>query len=111
MIKKRGLGMNRGLDVLLGNISAEKKIIAGAQSLVASAASEQTETKPTASTKTTKINKAKADKKAGNNNNPALEAGMGEKVALVQIATNRLQSGKYQPRRDMNYHGPSSNMA
>ena len=27
---------------------------------------------------------------------------MGEKVALVQIATNRLQSGKYQPRRDMN---------
>ena len=68
---------------------------------MASAASEQTETKPTASTKTTKINKAKADKKAGNNN-PALEAGMGEKVALVQIATNRLQSGKYQPRRDMN---------
>ena len=69
---------------------------------MASAASEQTETKPTApQTKTTKINKAKADKKAGNNN-PALEAGMGEKVARVQIATNRLQSGKYQPRRDMN---------
>ena len=69
---------------------------------MASVASEQTETKPTASTKTTKINKAKADKKAGNNNNPALGSWHGEKVALVQIATNRLQSGKYQPRRDMN---------
>lgn len=102
MIKKRGLGINRGLDALLGNISAEKKIIAGAQSLVASAASEQTETKPTASKKTTKVTKkSTADKKAGNNN-PALKVGMGEQVALVQIATNRLQSGKYQPRRDMN---------
>lgn len=102
MIKKRGLGINRGLDALLGNISAEKKIIAGAQSLVASAASEQTETKPTASKKTTKVTKkSTADKKAGNDN-PALKVGVGEQVALVQIATNRLQSGKYQPRRDMN---------
>ena len=48
MIKKRGLGINRGLDALLGNISAEKKIIAGAQSLGVGAAGEQTETKPTA---------------------------------------------------------------
>ncbi len=35
MIKKRGLGTNRGLDALLGNIAIEKKIIADAQEAVA----------------------------------------------------------------------------
>lgn len=42
MIKKRGLGTNRGLDALLGNIAIEKKIIADAQEAVA----DQTVTYP-----------------------------------------------------------------
>lgn len=120
MIKKRGLGTNRGLDALLGNIAIEKEIIAGAQlaaeqtpaqhtpaQAAAPRDAEQTDTKTDAKSELTK-KPAKADKKK-KNKKAAAEADKsldkttgGEKVALIQIKTNRLQSGKYQPRREMN---------
>lgn len=123
MVKKRGLGTNRGLDALLGNIAIEKKIIANAQEVVADQQSPtqnsvQTHQQPNASdianpaeieTESGKKS-AKADKKKKNKksivdaNKDSLDrvSVNGEKVALIQIKTNRLQSGKYQPRRNMN---------
>lgn len=127
MIKKRGLGTNRGLDALLGNIAIEKKIIADAQESVAeqpssahnltqtaqadSAFDEADKSDAKADVKAEPNKKsAKADKKKKNKKS-AIDAdkdviahanGAAEKVALIQIKTNRLQSGKYQPRRDMN---------
>lgn len=74
MTKKRGLSAARGLDALMGNIKKEKALN---QALNAQAQGE----KPLTSD-TPKIN--------------------GEEVALVQMAVTCLQSGKYQPRRDMN---------
>ena len=127
MIKKRGLGTNRGLDALLGNIAIEKKIIADAQEAVADQQSptqtlqtavpsepnepdqvDKTDAKADAKSELTK-KPAKADKKKKNKKATETDKGSldkaatgGEKVALIQIKTNRLQSGKYQPRRDMN---------
>ncbi|MDO5651872.1 MAG: ParB/RepB/Spo0J family partition protein [Moraxella sp.] len=71
MTKKRGLGSNRGLDVLMGNIKKEREI-------TASALQETADGTP-----------LPADDK-------------NEQVALVQMSVDRLQSGKYQPRRAMN---------
>ncbi|MFC0819560.1 ParB/RepB/Spo0J family partition protein [Moraxella marmotae] len=115
MIKKRGLGTSRGLDALLSGINAEKKIIADVQSLAsepatdkAAAADELTDSKAAdkpeqtkKSGKADKKDKAKKAKKSATHS-PDASIATGEKVALVQIAVNRLQSGKYQPRRDMN---------
>lgn len=124
MIKKRGLGAGRGLDALLGNISTEKKIIQGsyvieretpAPDADADVNAQKDADKDTAKDKDAKAKKSdKADKgkskkakainqkSAVDSQTDVVKTQDGEKVALVQIATNRLQSGKYQPRRDMN---------
>lgn len=75
MTKKRGLSSARGLDMLMGNIRKEKALNDALQ------AQEQ----------------IAQDKHALSNTHQV----HGEQVALVQIDVNRLQSGKYQPRRQM----------
>ncbi|USZ15163.1 ParB/RepB/Spo0J family partition protein [Moraxella sp. FZFQ2102] len=103
MTKKRGLGSSRGLDALLGSINAEKKIIADTHTPSHEPAPVSTPSEPVKSAQKASKDKAKkTTKSAIDNQADKVVAQDGEKVALVQIATNRLQSGKYQPRRDMN---------
>ena len=71
MVKKRGLGSNRGLDVLMGNIKKEHKI--------------------------TTMTKDMSE----NNDADQLSQQAGEEIALVQMDVMRLQAGKYQPRRSI----------
>lgn len=82
MVKKRGLGLNKGLDALLSKVNLEKQIAQG----------QLTPKK----TDTPNNKKTIVDNQAD-----MVLTQDGEKVALVQIATNRLQSGKYQPRKEM----------
>lgn len=123
MIKKRGLGTNRGLDALLGTITNEKKLIAQVQEQVqhrvdntnVQSLSNETSSKMLAvgdgfatpeQIKAEQTKKPVKDKKSKKNKKSAMQlpdnTADGRSVALVQIATNQLQSGKYQPRRDMN---------
>lgn len=78
MTKKRGLGSKRGLDALMGNIKKERDLTAevSASAVQLSADTDVATARP-----------------IGDDGN--------EQVMLIQIATDRLQSGKYQPRRDM----------
>lgn len=88
MTKKRGLGLERGLDALLGKINLEKKI-----TQVGVEAAQQVS-----------VGEIKSGQPAtgiSHQADPVLIKS-GEQVALIQIATDRLQSGKYQPRREMN---------
>ena len=73
MTKKRGLGSKRGLDALMGNIKKERELTKSALLPSADGALDAV--------------------------NPS--AGSDEAVTLIEIATERLQSGKYQPRRDI----------
>ncbi|WP_312751525.1 ParB/RepB/Spo0J family partition protein [Psychrobacter sanguinis] len=109
MAKKRGLAANRGLDALLGSIKKEKAITAAAlrddlqvdretkdspaqnESVI-----EDTKTaKKVAPRKKTAVNKVETTSVK-----PANEAS-DEEMTLVQMDVERLQAGKYQPRRDM----------
>ncbi|OOS07695.1 chromosome segregation DNA-binding protein [Moraxella cuniculi DSM 21768] len=114
MNKKHGLG-KRGLDLLLKDVSIEREVIASTQvavqqtqidadTAVLNQASASADDLGKSAKKSTKHEKRKNDKakKAKKSAQLPQQTPTGEKVALVQIATNRLQSGKYQPRRDMN---------
>lgn len=108
IMKKRGLGDKRGLDALMGNIKKERRIATDAGALMAaeetaapvdakadfSLLDDEQNIKSVGITKK-KPNKKSKDKSAQDDND-------GEQITLVQIHPNRLQSGKYQPRRDMN---------
>lgn len=75
MAKKRGLATNRGLDALLGSIKKEKKI-------TASVLIDKQDV--------TNSNEYQANVKSADDD-----------ISLISIDVNRLQSGKYQPRRNM----------
>lgn len=90
MAKKRGLSANRGLDVLISTIQNEKKMTQEQLTSVIKNQSEPT-TKATLQQKSLVVHQS-----------DTIKTQAGEQVALIQIATDRLQSGKYQPRRDMN---------
>ncbi|WP_019673045.1 ParB/RepB/Spo0J family partition protein [Psychrobacter lutiphocae] len=108
MAKKRGLAANRGLDALLGSIKKEKAITAAAlrddSTLNSDRNIENSGAKATQqvveSKKTTGRKKATDTTKA----EPVVKTGkdlLDEEMTLVQIDVERLQAGKYQPRRDM----------
>lgn len=108
MAKKRGLAANRGLDALLGSIKKEKAITAAAlrddlqvdRETKDSPAQTESKPKQTAAKKTAPRKKAvanKADAIVTKPDNETLE----EEMTLVQMDVERLQAGKYQPRRDM----------
>ena len=131
MAKKRGLAANRGLDALLGSIKKEKQITAAAlqdDSLATerpaqapvllngdddrSGQTNQTSSKKanspaarrSAAVEVTKSPAKKANRKPTtgikkDNDNVTVVAE--DQISLVQIALDRLQAGKYQPRRDM----------
>lgn len=103
MAKKRGLAKGRGLDALLGSIKKEKQIVESTQVDVESSKAVPVET-PVNSANSTKTsgrhltNTSKSTKIVAEvNTNPA-----DDNISLISIDVTRLQSGKYQPRRDMN---------
>lgn len=105
-MKKRGLGAKRGLDALMGSIKKEQQIAAGELVPVMgqvnadfSLLDDEVVVHPSNADKPKKPKKKTKDKKDTINDD--VKNGT-EQVALVQIAVNRLQSGKYQPRKDMN---------
>lgn len=108
MAKKRGLAANRGLDALLGSIKKEKAITAAAlrDDLQVDRETKdlpaQTEpiTKQAAAKKPATRKKAVVNKAEAAINKPANDA-LEEEMTLVQMDVERLQAGKYQPRRDM----------
>lgn len=108
MAKKRGLAANRGLDALLGSIKKEKAITAAAlrddlqvdRETKDSPAQTEPITKPTAAKKPATRKKAVVNKAEAAINKPANDA-LEEEMTLVQMDVERLQAGKYQPRRDM----------
>ncbi|MCL1623667.1 ParB/RepB/Spo0J family partition protein [Moraxella sp. Tifton1] len=108
-MKKRGLGARRGLDALMGNLKKERQIVSGEilPTTLDTAGIQQVsfdlldDEGDVPSADTCKVKKPK--KKSKNKQNDAKDdARDAERVALMQIGTERLQSGKYQPRRDMN---------
>lgn len=108
MAKKRGLAANRGLDALLGSIKKEKAITAAAlrddlqvdRETKDSPVQTEPIKKQTATKKTTTRKKAAVNKAEVTTNKPANDA-LDEEMTLVQMDVERLQAGKYQPRRDM----------
>ncbi len=112
MAKKRGLAANRGLDALLGSIKKEKAITAAAlrddlqvdrevkDSPVQTEPILKQTVKQTAAKKTTDRKKTAVNKAEVAINKPTNDA-LEEEMTLVQIDVERLQAGKYQPRRDM----------
>lgn len=77
MTKKRGLGSNKGLDALMGTIKKERQVTVQALQSV-----PQCEPMP----KSYAVGKDEPKQ---------------EQIALVQMDIDRLQAGKYQPRRAM----------
>lgn len=108
MAKKRGLAANRGLDALLGSIKKEKAITAAAlrddlqvdRETKDSPAQTEPITKQAAAKKPAIRKKAVVNKAEAAINKPANDA-LEEEMTLVQMDVERLQAGKYQPRRDM----------
>lgn len=102
MTKKRGLGTKRGLEALMGNIKRERDLTAEAIMPTAesapapkSASPKKTGTKANADKSTAQV----ASKSAKTIQfEPTQDS---EQVTLIQIDPARLQSGKYQPRRDI----------
>ena len=104
MAKKRGLGSNRGLDALLGSIKREKSIttaltdtLTDNSSLRLGAAGDdnaQSAIKP-------KPSLGKRNNSANVINTPSTDVVNDADINLIKIDIRRLQSGRYQPRRDM----------
>lgn len=91
MAKKRGLAANRGLDALLGSIKKEKQIAAS-----------------THIDNTQQQIIQQVDGRQGKNSDNVDAANVSEaseqndeNISLIQIDVQRLQRGRYQPRRDM----------
>lgn len=104
MAKKRGLAKGRGLDALLGSIKKEKEFVESTQAEGSSTAkkpvakSTARSAKPTAK-KTTTASKTTSPSKTTMS---AQAEASDDNISLISIDVARLQSGKYQPRRDMN---------
>ncbi|PID37858.1 MAG: chromosome partitioning protein ParB [Pseudomonadales bacterium] len=92
MAKKRGLASNRGLDALLGTIKKERQITQSAQSTSV----HQDDAGSDAVFASQKISSANSTA----SHSPATD-GVDDNISLVSIDVNCLQSGKYQPRRNM----------
>ncbi|WP_169391383.1 MULTISPECIES: ParB/RepB/Spo0J family partition protein [Psychrobacter] len=120
MAKKRGLAANRGLDALLGSIKKEKQIAATAlqgdalshansnpsDALVEpddqSAPQNLSQQAPSESEATSQNEKTAARNGRSPRAIKARSQDLAEdQVSLIQIDVQRLQAGKYQPRRDM----------
>lgn len=100
MTKKRGLGTKRGLEALMGNIKRERDLTAEAIMPTVASAFTQKSTNPK-TTNTDKNTNKNTDKLNTPKSTQHLPTQDGEQVTLIQIAPARLQSGKYQPRRDI----------
>lgn len=100
MTKKRGLGTKRGLEALMGNIKRERDLTAEAIMPTVAPAFTQKSTNPK-TTNTDKNTNKNTDKLNTPKSTQHLPTQDGEQVTLIQIAPARLQSGKYQPRRDI----------
>lgn len=100
MTKKRGLGTKRGLEALMGNIKRERDLTAEAIMPTVAPAFTQKSTNPK-TTNTDKNTNKNTDKLNTPKSTQHLPTQDGEQVTLIQIAPTRLQSGKYQPRRDI----------
>ena len=100
MTKKRGLGTKRGLEALMGNIKRERDLTAEAIMPTVAPAFTQKSTNPK-TTNTDKNTNKNTDKLNTPKSTHHLPTQDGEQVTLIQIAPARLQSGKYQPRRDI----------
>ena len=100
MTKKRGLGTKRGLEALMGNIKLERDFTAEAIMPTVAPAFTQKSTNPK-TTNTDKNTNKNTDKLNTPKSTQHLPTQDGEQVTLIQIAPARLQSGKYQPRRDI----------
>lgn len=100
MTKKRGLGTKRGLEALMGNIKRERDLTAEAimPTVVSAFTQKSTNPKTTNTDKNTNKNTDKLNTPKSTHHLPTQD---GEQVTLIQIAPARLQSGKYQPRRDI----------
>ena len=109
MAKKRGLAANRGLDALLGSIKKEKALTAAAlrddlqvdrETKDSPAQNESVIEDTTVAKKVAPRKKTAVNKVETTSVKPANEAS-DEEMTLVQMDVERLQAGKYQPRRDM----------
>ena len=100
MTKKRGLGTKRGLEALMGNIKRERDLTSEAIMPTVAPAFTQKSTNPK-TTNTDKNTNKNTDKLNSPKSTQHLPTQDGEQVTLIQIAPARLQSGKYQPRRDI----------
>lgn len=93
MAKKRGLAKGRGLGALLGEVKTEKAI------------ADSVRIKPAKSTTSNTTTKKKSDSQAANSQRGIarqVTTSTGEEVSLIEISIQNLQSGKYQPRKEMN---------
>lgn len=113
-MKRRGLGAKRGIDVLMSSIKKEKQFVeqvsdlgnadahhdqSSDSTIKADVSFDLLESEVVVSDKKTKPKKHKAKK---TDKAKKAQDGDGEQVTLVQIAVASLQSGKYQPRKEMN---------
>lgn len=90
MAKKRGLAANRGLDALLGSIKKEKQIAASAH--IDNTQQQSTQVDGRQSKNSDNIDTVSI---------PEVNEPNEEDISLIQIGVQRLQRGRYQPRRDM----------
>lgn len=90
MAKKRGLAANRGLDALLGSIKKEKQIAASAH--IDNTQQQSTQVDGRQSKNSNNIDTVSI---------PEVNEPNEEDISLIQIGVQRLQRGRYQPRRDM----------
>ena len=115
MAKKRGLAKDRGLDALLGSIKKEKAITAAAlrddsqvdheaKDLPVNSVAETAPgsvAKPNSLAKKAPERKKTATSKVEPSPAKTPTETLEEEMTLVQMDVERLQAGKYQPRRDM----------
>lgn len=102
MTKKRGLGTKRGLEALMGNIKRERDLTA--EAIMPTAESAPTPKSASPKKTGTKANADKSTAQVASKSAKTIQSEPtrdGEQVTLIQIDPARLQSGKYQPRRDI----------
>ncbi|OPH39686.1 ParB/RepB/Spo0J family partition protein [Moraxella equi] len=102
MTKKRGLATKRGLEALMGNIKRERDLTA--EAIMPTAESAPTPKSASPQKTGTKANADKSTAQVASKFAKTIQPQPtqdGEQVTLIQIDPARLQSGKYQPRRDV----------
>lgn len=98
MTKKRGLGTKRGLEALMGNIKRERDLTAEAIMPTAESVPALKSASPKQANTRTNADKSTTQVATTTQSQPVQD---GEQVTFIQIDPTRLQSGKYQPRRDI----------